>query len=59
MDGVRRPNPLLAKLGLSDEDRVLILHTDEVGIYQASLDAYRELLDFGLISTASTMVPCP
>ena len=52
------PNPLLSRLGLSNDDRVVILHTDDVGMCQASLDAYRDLLDFGLISTAATMVPC-
>jgi hypothetical protein len=52
-------NPWLERLGFSSEDRVMILHTDDVGMCQASLDAYRDLLDFGLISTASTMVPAP
>jgi hypothetical protein len=54
-----KPNPLLSRLGLSNDARVVILHTDDVGMCQASLDAYRDLLDFGLISTAATMVPCP
>ena len=53
------PNPWLKRLGFSDEDRVLILHTDDVGMCWASLDAYQDLVDFGLISTGSTMVPCP
>lgn len=54
-----QPNPMLKKLGLSAEDRAVILHVDDVGMTHTSLDTYQELLDFGLISSASVMVPCP
>ncbi len=54
-----KPNPVLKKLGLSDTDRVVILHVDDVGMCQATLSAYEDLLDFGLISSAAVMVPCP
>jgi predicted glycoside hydrolase/deacetylase ChbG (UPF0249 family) len=54
-----QPNPLLKKLGLSDDDRAVIFHADDVGMCQASLAAYVDLVDFGLLSSASTMVPCP
>jgi len=54
-----QPNPLLKKLGLADDDRAVILHADDVGMCQASLAAYADLVEFGLISSASTMVPCP
>ena len=54
-----RPNPLLKQLGLTDTDRVVIFHTDDIGMCQASLAAYMELLDAGIISAAATMVPCP
>jgi len=54
-----QPNPLLQKLGLTRHDRAVILHADDVGMCQASLAAYAELLEAGLISAASTMVPCP
>ena len=53
------PNPVLRKLGFGDEDRVAIIHTDDIGMCQASLSALADLVDFGLISSASTMVPCP
>jgi predicted glycoside hydrolase/deacetylase ChbG (UPF0249 family) len=53
------PNPLLKKLGYSNTDRVVILHTDDIGMCQASLDAYFELWDYGLISSGAVMVPCP
>jgi predicted glycoside hydrolase/deacetylase ChbG (UPF0249 family) len=54
-----RPNPVLRKLGLADNDRVVILHVDDVGMCQATLSALDDLLDFGLISSAAVMVPCP
>jgi predicted glycoside hydrolase/deacetylase ChbG (UPF0249 family) len=54
-----KPNPTLKRLGLSEDARVVIFHADDIGMCQASLSAYRELLDFGLVSAASAMVPCP
>lgn len=51
-------NPVLRKLGLSENDRAVIFHADDVGMCQASLSAYVDLVEFGLISAASTMVPC-
>jgi predicted glycoside hydrolase/deacetylase ChbG (UPF0249 family) len=53
------PNPVLKKLGSTEGDRVVIFHADDVGMCQASLTAFAELLDFGLISSGATMVPCP
>jgi len=53
------PNPVLRKLGLADDDRVVIIHTDDIGMCQASLAAFADLVDFGLISSGATMVPCP
>lgn len=52
------PNPYLKKLGFSDNDRVVILHADDIGMCQASVAAYQELINFGLLSSAATMVPC-
>ena len=53
------PNPLLKRLGLADTDRIVIFHADDIGMCHASLAAYEEMIDFGLLSSASTMVPCP
>jgi predicted glycoside hydrolase/deacetylase ChbG (UPF0249 family) len=53
------PNPLLKKLGYSDNDRLVILHTDDIGMCQASLQAFQDLWDFGTISSGAVMVPCP
>lgn len=52
-------HPLLEELGFSKDDRVVILHADDIGMCHSSLAAYADLLDFGLISSASVMVPCP
>ncbi len=51
-------NPTLKTLGYGADDRVVIFHADDVGFSQASVAAYADLIDFGLISSAATMVPC-
>lgn len=53
------PNPFLKKLGFSPSDRVAIVHADDVGMCQATLPAIADLLDFGLVTSAAVMVPCP
>jgi predicted glycoside hydrolase/deacetylase ChbG (UPF0249 family) len=52
------PNPLLKKLGFAKTDRLAIIHADDVGMCQATLTALADLFDFGLVSSAATMVPC-
>lgn len=53
------PNPVLRKLGLPDDARVVVLHADDIGMCQASLIAWEAALDAGIMSSAATMVPCP
>ena len=53
------PNPLLKKLGFSDTDRLVIIHTDDIGMCHAALEAFENLWDFGTISSGAVMVPCP
>ncbi|MGB8213755.1 MAG: polysaccharide deacetylase family protein [Anaerolineales bacterium] len=53
------PNPVLKKLGFSDTDKVVILHTDDIGMCQASLSAFIDLWEFGGISSGAIMLPCP
>jgi hypothetical protein len=53
------PNPVLRKLGLADDDRVVIIHADDIGMCQATIAAFADLVDFGLISSGAVMVPCP
>ena len=54
-----QPNPVLRRLGFSDADRVAIIHTDDIGMCLASVQAFADLWDFGLISSGAIMVPCP
>ena len=53
------PNPVLSRLGLSARDRAVVLHADDIGNFQGTLDAYRDLLEAGVISAAAVMVTCP
>lgn len=53
------PNPVLRKLGFADDDRVVIIHADDIGMCQATVSAFADLVDFGLISCGAVMVPCP
>jgi hypothetical protein len=52
-------NPMLKKLGFSDTDRLVIIHTDDIGMCHASLQAFKDLWKFGTITSAAVMVPCP
>ncbi len=54
-----QPNPVLRRLGFSDTDRVAIIHTDDIGMCLASVEAFADLWEFGLISSGAVMVPCP
>jgi len=53
------PNPALRELGYADDDRVVVVHADDVGMFGATVDAFFDLADDGLISAGSAMVPCP
>jgi predicted glycoside hydrolase/deacetylase ChbG (UPF0249 family) len=54
-----QPNPILKKLGYANTDRLVILHTDDIGMCQASVQAYADLWEFGAISSGAIMMPCP
>lgn len=53
------PNPLLKHLGFADDDRVVIIHIDDVGMCHAALQAFIDLWDAGTISSGAVMTPCP
>jgi chitin disaccharide deacetylase len=53
------PNPVLKRIGFSDNDRLAIIHTDDIGMCQASVQAFADLWEFGTISSGAVMVPCP
>ena len=52
-------NPLLAKLGVSPESRLVLFHADDVGMCHGSNQAFLELAEFGIVKCGSVMVPCP
>ncbi|HEX7588643.1 MAG TPA: ChbG/HpnK family deacetylase, partial [Anaerolineae bacterium] len=52
------PNPLLKQLGLPSDARAVIIHADDIGMCYASVSAFKDLVDFGSISSAAAMVPC-
>ena len=52
-------NPVLQALGFSPRDRVVVVHADDIGMFPSTLPAIDELMEFGLVTSASAMVPCP
>ncbi len=52
-------NPILKKLGYSEADRLVIIHADDIGMCQASLQAFKDLWAVGSITSGAVMVPCP
>ena len=52
-------NPIAKKLGYSDTDRLVIIHTDDIGMCHASVQAFKDLWAFGTITSGAVMVPCP
>ncbi len=52
-------NPVLRRLGYSDHDRLVIIHTDDIGMCEASVSAFDALWAAGTISSGSVMTPCP
>jgi predicted glycoside hydrolase/deacetylase ChbG (UPF0249 family) len=53
------PNPFVTKLGYSNTDRLVIIHTDDIGMCHASVQAFKDLWKFGTITSGAVMVPCP
>ena len=53
-----RANAILKRLGFSPNDRAVIIHTDDIGMCEASVSAYAALHESGLKISGSTMVPC-
>lgn len=56
---VNNTQRLLRQFGLSEKDRVLIVHADDIGMCQSTLSAYEDMLEVGFMTSASVMVPCP
>jgi predicted glycoside hydrolase/deacetylase ChbG (UPF0249 family) len=51
-------NTVLKKTGFGPDDRVVILHADDIGMCESTLSALTVLLDSKLTISSSTMVPC-
>lgn len=49
----------LERLGYAPDDRLVIIHVDDVGMCQATLTAFDDLWHRGCITSGSVMVPCP
>jgi predicted glycoside hydrolase/deacetylase ChbG (UPF0249 family) len=52
-------NPILGHLGFQPDDRVVVVHADDIGMCHATLPAIDELMSYGLVTSASAMAPCP
>ncbi|NWG33221.1 MAG: ChbG/HpnK family deacetylase [Chloroflexi bacterium] len=52
------PNPYLKQLGYSHTDRLVILHADDIGMCQASVQAFKDLWAVGGVTSGAVMVPC-
>ncbi len=53
-----QPNPVLAKLGFKNTDKVLIAQLDDLGTCQSNMSAYTDLTNAGNINSAAVMAPC-
>lgn len=49
---------VMQKLGLSSNDRALVIHADDIGMCRATVEAFERLREVGLVTCGSTMVPC-
>jgi len=52
-------NSCLKKLGFHPNDRVIVVHADDIGACQASIPAFETLIGDGLVSCGSAMPPTP
>lgn len=50
-------NLILNELGYSKDDKVVIIHADDVGLNLSTIEAFAELTEMGTISSGSAMVP--
>ncbi|MGB4135378.1 MAG: ChbG/HpnK family deacetylase [Microbacterium sp.] len=52
------PDPLIARLGLAEGTRAIILNADDFGMCRAANRAIADLLDAGHLDSATLMMPC-
>ncbi len=51
-------NPVLHKLGFDAADRAVMVHADDLGMCHAANAAFVPLVDFGIVTCGSVMMPC-
>lgn len=54
-----RSQNLAQKLGYPQDARLLIVHADDLGVSHSENSASISALEFGVVNSASVMVPCP
>ncbi len=52
-------NPFLPKLNLPPDAKAVVIHGDDIGMSYSTVAGFPALLDAGILSAASVMVPCP
>ena len=52
-------NPVLGKLGMAPDARVVIVHADDVGMCHAANVAFWETQSYGIVTSGAVMMPCP
>lgn len=52
-------NPVLKRMGFDADDRLVIIHADDIGMCNSSVVAFKELYEIGIITSGAVMVPCP
>ena len=52
-------NPVLGKLGMAPDARVVIVHADDVGMCHAANVAFWETQSYGIVTCGAVMTPCP
>ena len=52
-------NPVLRRFGLDESDRAVVSHADDVGMCQATVGAFVDLVEAGIVSSTAVMAPCP
>ena len=50
---------LVAQLGYSDKDILVIVNIDDIGLHKDETEASFRALNFGMVKSGSIMVPCP
>ncbi len=50
---------VLEALGFAPDQRVVVFSADDFGLCESSISAIDDLADFGIVSSASIMTPCP